>query len=104
MIDAQMMWTFFVFVILMMISGLYCVMVTHNLMKLMIGLELMIKAVTLLLAVVGYVTGHVALIQSLIITLIVIEVVIMTVAVGVVLGIYFYTGSLDAKEIRRMKG
>jgi NADH-quinone oxidoreductase subunit K len=103
MIDQQIMWTYMIFVTLIIVSGLYCVIMTHNLMKLMIGLELMIKAVTLLLAVAGYLSGHIALVQSLIITVIVIEVVVMTVAVGVVLGIYFYTGSLDAMLIRRSK-
>jgi NADH-quinone oxidoreductase subunit K len=104
MITISSLWPLFIFVSLIFISGIYCVIMTNNLIKLLIGLELMIKAVTLLLIVAGYVTNNMANAQALVITLIVIEVVIMTVAVGVVLGIYFYTGSLDARQVRRLKG
>ena len=76
------------FVIMLMIAGLYCIIATFNLVRVLIGIELLIKAATLLLILVGYVTGRAALAQSLVITLIVIEVVIMVVAVGVILGIH----------------
>ena len=73
-------------------------------MRALIGVEILIKAVTLLLVVVGYFRGQVALTQGLVLTLIVIEVVIMTVAVGMVLGIHRYYKSLDARNIRKLKG
>jgi len=104
MITIGSLWPFFIFASLIFIAGIYCVVMTYNMVKLLIGLELMIKAVTFLLIVAGYVTNNMANAQALVITLIVIEVVIMTVAVGVVLGIYFYTGSLDSRLIRRLKG
>lgn len=92
------------FVIMLMIAGIYCIIATFNLVRVLIGIELLIKAVTLLLILVGYVTGRAALVQSLVITLIVIEVVIMVVAVGVILGIYSYTKKLNVKDIRELKG
>ena len=97
-------WPFLVAIILVLVIGLYCIMATLNLVRLLIGLELMIKAVTLLLIASGYVIGHPYLTQSFVITLIVIEVVIMVVATGVVLNIYFHTGSLDARSVRELKG
>jgi multisubunit Na+/H+ antiporter MnhC subunit len=90
--------------VLLGVAGVYCVLLTRNLIRALIGLEILIKAVTLLLVVAGYVSGHKALAQSLVITLIVIEVVVMTVAVGVVFGIRGNTGSLDARKIRNLKG
>lgn len=92
------------FIALLFIAGFYCILVTRNLIRVIIGLELLIKAVTLLLIVVGYVTGQVALTQSLVITVIVIEVVLTVVAGGIALRVFRHTDSLDARALRKMKG
>jgi NADH-quinone oxidoreductase subunit K len=97
-------WTYGIFVIMLSVVGLYCVIVTHNLIRVLIGLEILIKAVTLLIIAAGYITSHEALAQSLVITLIVIEVVMITVAVGMVIGIRSFNDSLDARKIRNLKG
>jgi len=95
----QIFWPFAIFVIMLFIIGIYYVLATYNLIRALLGLEILIKGITLLLVVAGYVTGHVALAQSLVITLIVIEVVAITVAVGIVLGIHSHTNSLDARNL-----
>lgn len=84
--------------------GVYCMLATYNLIRALIGVELLLKAVTLLIVAVGYITKHNALTQAMVITFIVIEVVVMTVAIGVVLGIRSHTNSLDARDIRNLKG
>ena len=94
----------FVFIPLLFIIGFYCVVVTHNLIRTLIGLELITKAVTLLLVVIGFATDHMALMQSYIITLIIIEVVVIAVAAGIVVNVAKQTGSLDARNLREMKG
>lgn len=97
-------WPFSIFIIVLFVIGLYCMLVTFNLIRALIGLELVIKAVTLLLVLSGYINGHTALTQSLVITLIVVEVVLIAVAVGVVIAIYAHNGSLDVRQIRKLKG
>jgi NADH:ubiquinone oxidoreductase subunit K len=97
-------WAICIAVIMLLITGIYCILMTYNLVRALIGLEILIKAVTLLLIAVGFVTGHSALIQSMVITVIVIEAVVVTVAVGIVLGIHLTTNSLDARSIRTLKG
>ena len=97
-------WYFSIFIIMLFVIGVYCIMVTRNLIRALIGLELAIKAVTLLLIISGYISAHEALTQALVITLIVIEVVVITVAVGVVLGIHTHNNSLDIRKIRQLKG
>ena len=92
------------FIIMLFIIGLYSILATRNLLRALIGLELLIKAVTLLIVVVGYLSGHIALTQAMIITIIVIEVVVVVVAVGVVIGVRGHTGSLDTRNIRDLKG
>jgi len=97
-------WSFGLIIIVLSVIGIYCVLVTFNLIRALIGLELLIKAVTLLIIVAGYITGHEALAQSMVITLIVIEAVVVTAAVGVILGIRSHNGSLDTRKIRNLKG
>ena len=95
----QIFWPFGIFIIMLSIIGIYCVLITYNLIRALLGLEIVIKAVTLLLVLSGYVTDHSALAQSLVITLIVIEAVAITVAVGIVLGIHNYNNTLDTRRL-----
>jgi len=81
---AHLFWYFGIFVILLAITGIYCILATFNLIRAIIGIEILIKSATLLIIVSGFVTGQTALAQSLVITLIVIEVAIMVVAGGVI--------------------
>ncbi|MFH0940397.1 MAG: NADH-quinone oxidoreductase subunit K [Candidatus Omnitrophota bacterium] len=101
---SQLFWTCGIFAVLLFIIGFYCLLATHNLIRALIGVELLIKAVTLLIVVAGYVSGHMALAQALVITLIVIEVVVMTVAAGVILNVYQHNKSLDVRDLRNLKG
>ena len=92
------------FTILIAIAGLYCILVTRNMIRIVIGIELLMKAVTLLLIAVGYITNRTALIQAFIITIIVIEVVIATVAGGIAIRVFAHTDSIDATRLRKLKG
>ncbi|OGC36809.1 hypothetical protein A2311_02105 [candidate division WOR-1 bacterium RIFOXYB2_FULL_48_7] len=86
------------------VIGVYCLLYTYSLMRALIGIEILIKAVTLLIIAVGYFSQHLALAQSLVITLIVMEVVIMVVAAGIVLGLHHYQKDLDIRKLRELKG
>jgi len=100
----QLFWTFSIFVILMLLAGIYYILVTFNMMRALIGIEILMKAVTLLLIVVGHVTQHMGLAQALVITLIVIEVVLMVAATGVVLNVFHQSNSIDTRQLRELKG
>ncbi|MFB3892326.1 MAG: NADH-quinone oxidoreductase subunit K [Phycisphaerae bacterium] len=91
-------------VVLTLVVGFYGVMVTDNLVRTLIGMEILTKGVTLLIIVAGYFTNQVALAQSLAIILIVVEVAVMVVAVGVVYGLFRHNKSIDSKTIRNFKG
>lgn len=101
---AQLFWYFCCFVILLLITGAYCILATYNLVRAVIGLEILIKAVTLLIIAVGYVTKQLALAQSLVITLIVIEVVVMVVAGGLILCLFRHYESIDTRNLTKLKG
>jgi multisubunit Na+/H+ antiporter MnhC subunit len=89
---------------LVLISGFYCLIVTYNLIRALIGVELLTKSVTLFIILAGYVTGRTGLAQALAITLIVIEVVVIAVAVGIVLCVYKHNKSIDGRLLRNIKG
>lgn len=91
-------------VVLVLITGIYCIVTTRNLIRTLIGLELMTKSVTLLLIVAGHLAGRIAVAQSLAITLIVVEVAVIVVAVGIVLNLYWHNNSLDTARLRNLKG
>jgi len=97
-------WLFLTFVALLVVSGVYCFLVTYNLLRMLIGIEIMIKGVTLLIVIAGYLSGRMALAQSIIITVIVIEVVVMVVAAGIILGFFNIYDSLNVKNARNLKG
>ncbi len=100
----QPVWLYAVTVALLMIVGLYCIVVTSNLIRALIGLEIIMKAVTLLITMVGQLTGNTAMAQSFVITLIVIEVVLMIVAGGLVISIFRKYHTIDVRVLRNLKG
>jgi NADH:ubiquinone oxidoreductase subunit K len=104
MIDMQQLfWMFCVASILVFIIGMYCILVTANLIRAIIGMEILTKAVTLFLILAGYVTGRTGLAQAFAITLIIIEVVIIAVAVGISLCAFKHNKSIHATFLRNIK-
>jgi len=95
---------FGIFVALLAVVGLYCLIVTRDMLRILLALEIITKAVTLLLIVGGMVSGHMALAQALVITLIVIEVVVIVAAAGIVIAVFKHTGTLDVRRLRNLKG
>jgi multisubunit Na+/H+ antiporter MnhC subunit len=91
-------------IVLVALAGLYYLLVTTNLIRAIIGLELITKAITLGLVLAGRLTGKVGLAQSLVITLIVVEVVIMVVAVGLILMGHRHTDAVEVRNLRNIKG
>ncbi len=90
--------------ILVGIAGFYYVLTTTNQIRLIIGLELITKALTVGLILAGRLTGKMGLAQSLVITLIVVEVVLMVVAAGLILSGHRLTGQVDRRNLRNIKG
>ena len=81
-----------------------CMIASRNLIRILIGVEVMSKAVTLALAGGGWLSGRTSLAQALIVTLILVEVVVIAVAAGVVIAAHGRNKSLDVRELRRLKG
>lgn len=97
-------WPYFIISVLLILTGLYCITVTRNLVRVLIAMELMTKGVTLILTASGFLSGNTGLSQALIVTLIVVEVVVISVAAGVVIGHFRTSGSLDTRTINSLNG
>ena len=91
-------------IVLVATAGLYYLLVTTSLIRAVIGVELMTKAITLGLVLAGRLTGHVGLGQALAITVIVVEVVVMVVAVGLILLVHRHTNAVNARDLNNIKG
>lgn len=89
---------------MLFVAGLYCIVFSRNLLRILIGSELLTKAVTLLLVLAGAVTGRVALAEALVITLIVLEVVAIAVGAGIVVGVYRVHGATRVRQLTDLKG
>ena len=85
-------------------AGLYCILTGRTLIRVLIGMEVMTKSVTLLLITAGNAVKRTALAQSLVITLIVVEVTVIVVAVGIVLCVRREHGSIDTNLMQDFKG
>ena len=90
--------------LLLIITGLFMLLRTHNMIRIIIAIEVIIKAVTLILAFAGYMNGSFALVQTYIITMIVIEVVVAVVAAGIAVSVYRNNGNMDLSKLNKLKG
>lgn len=90
--------------LLMIMAGCYCLIRTYHMLKIIIGIEVAMKAVTMFIMLAGHINGMMGLAQTFIITIIVIEVVVAVVAAGLAINLYKTYGSMDVRNLRKLKG
>ena len=90
--------------LLLILTGMYCLMRTRHILRIILAIELSMKAVTLLLICAGRVNGHMALAQSYVVTMIVAEVVVVVVAAGIAVNVFRRYGSMDLGNLTKLKG
>ncbi|MDD5156161.1 MAG: NADH-quinone oxidoreductase subunit K [Candidatus Omnitrophica bacterium] len=100
----QMFTYFLIFIALLFICGFYCILMSFNIVRILIGVEILIKAATLLIILAGYVCGRTALAQAIVITLVVIEIVFMVVAGGIALWAFRHNRTIDPRKLSTLKG
>lgn len=90
--------------ILMIVAGCWCMIRTYHMLKITIGIEIAMKAVTMFIILAGEINGDINLAQSFITTVIVIEVVLAVVCIGTAIGLYRKYGSMDIRNLTKLKG
>lgn len=92
------------FVGLLFLIGLFCLLAMKNLIKLLIGVELLSKGIMLALIATGFEKNNILTSQSLAISFIVVEVSVLATAMAMIINMYRHTKSLDVQHLSNLKG
>jgi NADH:ubiquinone oxidoreductase subunit K len=91
-------------VILLFLLGFYCILRTKNIIRMIIGIEIMARAATLSFIYSGYTHGNTSICQALVITVIVVEVVVSATALALIMNIYKLGSTLNTDKLTKLKG
>ncbi|MBW7958521.1 MAG: NADH-quinone oxidoreductase subunit K [Candidatus Promineofilum sp.] len=83
--------------------GLYALLASRNLIKIIIALQIMTKSAILALVVAGNATGRINLSQSIALTVIVVDTIVAVLALALVVQIKRQTGHLDAAKLTDLR-
>lgn len=84
--------------------GLYGLLVTRNLIKIVVALQILVKAAVLALVAAGRVSGQLNLGQSLAVTVIVADTVVAVVGLALAVQVRRRFGTLDVQALSRLRG
>ncbi|MDI9550047.1 MAG: NADH-quinone oxidoreductase subunit K [Chloroflexota bacterium] len=102
-LSAQSVQIVFAGIILLFGIGLIGLMITRNLIKIVILLQLMAKAAILGMALAGNVAGKPGLGQSLAVTVIVVDTVVAVIALALAVQVQKTWGTLDLKDLSTLR-
>lgn len=84
--------------------GIYCIVSRINMFRMLMGFNMLTKAVTLAFVLGGKLWGEPGLGQSLAIIIIVIEAAVTAVGMSMIVNVYRHYGAVDTTHIRRLRG
>ena len=90
--------------LLIMMLGVYMLILYRNLLRLIIGVEVVAKGVTLLFLAAGVYRQDIGFIQSLIVTFIIVETVLAAIMLALVVGAHRIYKSLDIRNLSKLRG
>jgi len=98
-------WQLHIMLIIVLVGlGIYCLISRRNLIQLIIGIEIIAKAICLSFVLAGHLQGNEQIAQAIVITIIVIEAITAAVVMSLIVAAYRRTGSLNIKDFRRLRG
>ncbi len=84
--------------------GLYGLLAAHNLIKMVIALQILVKAAVLALVAAGRVSGQINLGQSLAATVIVVDTIVAVVGLALAVQVRRHFGTLDIHALSNLRG
>jgi NADH-quinone oxidoreductase subunit K len=99
----DLLWVWVGAVLLLAVSW-YGLIVTRNIIKLVAVLQIMVKAVLLLVVAAGAASGNVALAESMGITILIADTIVVVIALALAVRIFQVTGTLDIARLATLKG
>ena len=91
-------------VVLLLVVGFYGLLITRNLIKIVLVLQILVKAVVVALVLGGKASGNLGLGQSLAATVIVADTVVAVVALALAVQVRRRVGTLDLAKISTLRG
>lgn len=83
--------------------GIYCLLATRNMIRVIIGLQLMIKGVAMAFILGGNLTGSINLGQTMALTVIVADTIVAVIGLALAVQVRHRMGTLDIKELSTLK-
>ena len=90
-------------VVLLLGVGLYGLLISRHLIKVVVALQIMVKAALLALVAAGSAIGQINLAQSIALTVIVVDTISAVLALALIVQIKRRTGTLDAADLARLR-
>ncbi|MER3545953.1 MAG: NADH-quinone oxidoreductase subunit K [Chloroflexota bacterium] len=84
--------------------GLYGLLTVRNLIKVVVALQILVKAAILALVAAGRASGQVGLGQSLAVTVIVVDTIVAVVGLALAVQVQRHFGTLDVRALSRLRG
>lgn len=91
-------------VILLLAVGFYGLLITRNLIKIVLVLQILVKAVVIALVLAGKASGQLGLGQSMAATVIVADTIVAVVALALAVQVRIRFGTLDLSKISSLRG
>ena len=85
--------------LVLLFLGLYCVISKKNLIKMIIGIEIMAKG-----AMLNFISSGGGSIQAVVIIVIAIDAIIAAVALSIIVNAWKHTNSLDVAKLTKLRG
>lgn len=83
--------------------GLYCLLASRNLIKVVVAMQIMVKGAMLLLVLVGRLRNQIPLAESMAFTVIVADTIVAVVGLALAVQIRRHFGTLDIKALTTLK-
>ncbi len=83
--------------------GLYGLLITRNLIKVVVALQILVKGAMLALVAAGYVNGRIQVAQSMALTVIVADTIVAVVALALAVQVRRCFGTLDIKALTTLR-
>ena len=84
--------------------GAYAVLTRRNMLKILIGLEIMSKSILLGLVVAGKIAGKLPLAQAIISVVVVIDAATLALVLALIVNAYRHYGRIDVRKLTRLHG
>jgi len=91
-------------VALMFGLGLWCIVSQRNMIKILIGIELLARGVTLCLIAAGFGLGGGGVAQAMTIVVITLDAAVVAVALALVVNARRHYGAIDTRRLTRLRG